>query len=113
MDKGRIRIMWLFSRPIESIRARWVVFFSLWPDISRVGRVTSHVFRGMGVTQFIGVVHIARIRIISPRFRTYFRSALSAKKTGEKLTQAGRSFGIWKLLLTISVTRSFCPPISN
>ena len=31
----------------------------LWPDISRVGRVTSDGVRGMGVTQFIGAGHIA------------------------------------------------------
>ena len=35
-------------------------FFMLWPDIIRVGRITSDVIRGMSVTQFIGVGHIAK-----------------------------------------------------
>ena len=34
-------------------------FFMLWPDISRMGRITSDI-RGMGVTQeFIGIGNIA------------------------------------------------------
>ena len=31
----------------------------LWPDIIQFGRVTSDVIRGMGVTPFIAVRHIA------------------------------------------------------
>ena len=33
----------------------------LWPDISRAGRVTSDLIRGMGVTQFVGTGNIDNI----------------------------------------------------
>ena len=41
-------------------------FLMLWPDISRMGRITSDVIRGMSVTQFIGVGHIAISHIVYP-----------------------------------------------
>ena len=34
----------------------------LWPDISRVGRIPSDVVRGISVTKFIGVGHIAILK---------------------------------------------------
>ena len=39
-------------------------FLTIWPDISRMGRITSDVVRGVGVTQFIGVGGIDRIELI-------------------------------------------------
>ena len=37
--------------PGPGIARRWVVFLMLWPDIRRVGRITSDVITGMCVTQ--------------------------------------------------------------
>ena len=37
------------------------LFFMLWPDTIRLGRVTSDVVRGISVTQFIGVVRTASL----------------------------------------------------
>ena len=41
--------------PGLGVARRWVVvvFLMLWPDISRMGRVTSDVVRGMSVTQSV------------------------------------------------------------
>ena len=61
--------------------------------------------------QFIRLAHIARIGVKPQSLRTYFRSPLSTKKTGEKQKEAGASWNIWHVLLTISVDRCYYRPI--
>ena len=44
--------------PMNCVTHDWSCFFTLWPDIIQFGHIASDVFRGMGVTQFIGIGHV-------------------------------------------------------
>ena len=46
--------------PGLGIARRWDVFFDVWPALPRVGRITLDVVRGMSVTDFTTVGHIAK-----------------------------------------------------